>query len=145
MFSMILLAYLNGIAVSIGRVLEARLAMVRGPFVSSAVSHLAAFTVLLALVGTLDGFSYVALLAEVPRSTYISGLSSAAFVVLSSWVIPRIGAMKGILLIVAGQMLCAALVDAAMGRVKSLPMELLGIALIVAGVNILHYAVRRSA
>lgn len=145
MFSMILLAFLNGIAVSVGRVIEARLALARGPVVASAASHLVAFTVLAAIVFATEGFGYLGLLKEVPRSTYISGISSAVFVGLSSWVLPRLGAMKGILLLVAGQMLCAALADAAMGRVKSLPMELLGIALILAGVNILNYAVRRSA
>ena len=100
MFSMILLAYLNGIAVSLGRVVEARLAMARGPFVALFASHFIAFLVLLAVVLPVDGLTYLGLLTEVPRSTYIAGISSAAFVMLSSWVIPRLGAMRGVLLAV---------------------------------------------
>lgn len=145
MFSMILLAYLCGIAASLGRVVEARLAAARGPFVASTASHVAAFLVLAAIVLPTDGLTYLGLLTEVPLSTYLSGIASAALVMLSSWVIPRLGAMKVVLLMVAGQMLCGALVDALMGRVKSLPMELLGIALVLIGVNFLHYGVRRSA
>jgi len=143
MLFMIILAFLNGLAVSAGRVVEARLAKARGAIAASSVSHLVAFAALLSLALLVDGSGHIAILGELPRSSYLAGVASAAFVALSSWALPRVGALRGILLLVAGQMLFGALVDAASGRIKSLPMEILGVVLILAGVNILHYAGRR--
>lgn len=143
MLFMIILAFANGLAVSAGRVVEARLEKARGALAASSVSHLVAFVALLSIALVVDGSGHIAILSELPRSSYLAGVASAAFVALSSWALPRVGALRGILLLVAGQMLFGALVDAAYGRVKSLPMEILGVVLILVGVNILHYAGRR--
>ena len=103
---LILLGLLNGVAVSLSRTLNGRLASARGAMTASLANHLLGFGLL-------------------------GGVLGALFVAISSWAIGRIGALACALLIVTGQLAGGALLDALAGRLAA--SDLLGILLVLAG------------
>ncbi len=63
----------------------------------------------------------------------VRGWLGVLFVAAGSWLIPRIGASMTALLVIAGQMVSGALIDAARGA-EGAPLRALGVAVILAGV-----------
>ena len=126
---LILLGLLNGVAVSLSRTLNGRLASARGAMTASLANHLLGFGLLGALL-ILKGAPWERL-AGLDPWLLLGGVLGALFVAISSWAIGRVGALACALLIVAGQLLGGALLDALAGRLAA--SDLLGILLVLAG------------
>lgn len=129
---LILLGLLNGVAVSLSRTLNGRLASARGAMTASLANHLLGFGLLGALL-ILKGAPWERLagLAGLDPWLLLGGVLGALFVAISSWAIGRVGALACALLIVAGQLAGGALLDALAGRLAG--SDLLGILLVLAG------------
>ena len=128
----ILLALLNGICIGASRAINGRLAQQGGAFAASWWNHLVGFLLLSALLPTLGG-APLAGLADVPATAYLGGVLGALFVAVNSHVLTRLGMMKTTLLVIAGQMLTGILLDRLAGVERSALAQLLGAALILAG------------
>ncbi|MBL0648406.1 DMT family transporter [Aeromonas caviae] len=124
-----LLGLLNGVAVSLSRTLNGRLASARGAMTASLANHLLGFGLLGALL-ILKGAPWERL-AGLDPWLLLGGVLGALFVAISSWAIGRIGALACALLIVTGQLAGGALLDALAGRLAA--SDLLGILLVLAG------------
>ena len=99
---LILLGLLNGVAVSLSRTLNGRLASARGAMTASLANHLLGFGLLGALL-ILKGAPWERL-AGLDPWLLLGGVLGALFVAISSWAIGRVGALACALLIVAGQL-----------------------------------------
>ncbi|WP_081669160.1 DMT family transporter [Photobacterium halotolerans] len=100
----IFLAVLNGICISLSRVLNGRLSLDRTAMFSSYWNHLIGF-IFLSLLVLLVHDSSSSLPQNAPLSAYAGGVIGVLFVAISSLVLPRIGAMRTSLLVISGQML----------------------------------------
>ncbi|MCG2837700.1 DMT family transporter [Photobacterium sp. WH77] len=100
----IFLAVLNGICISLSRVLNGRLSLDRTAMLSSYWNHLIGFIFLSLLVLPVHGSSF-SLPQNAPLSAYAGGVIGVLFVAINSFVLPRIGAMRTSLLVISGQML----------------------------------------
>ncbi|MEL6114927.1 DMT family transporter [Photobacterium sp. SP02] len=100
----IFLAVLNGICISLSRVLNGRLSLDRTAMLSSYWNHLIGFIFLSLLVLLVHGSSF-SLPQNAPLSAYAGGVIGVLFVAINSFVLPRIGAMRTSLLVISGQML----------------------------------------
>ncbi|MDU1142387.1 DMT family transporter [Aeromonas rivipollensis] len=132
---LILLGLLNGVAVSLSRTLNGRLASARGAMTASLANHLLGFGLLGALLilkgAPWERLAGLAGLAGLDPWLLLGGVLGALFVAISSWAIGRVGALACALLIVAGQLAGGALLDALAGRLAG--SDLLGILLVLAG------------
>lgn len=99
---LILLGLLNGVAVSLSRTLNGRLASARGAMTASLANHLLGFG-LLGVLLILKGAPWERL-AGLDPWLLLGGVLGALFVAISSWAIGRIGALACALLIVTGQL-----------------------------------------
>ena len=99
---LILLGLLNGVAVSLSRTLNGRLASARGAMTASLANHLLGFGLLGALL-ILKGAPWERL-AGLDPWLLLGGVLGALFVAISSWAIGRVGALACALLIVTGQL-----------------------------------------
>ncbi|ENY72197.1 hypothetical protein G114_09414 [Aeromonas diversa CDC 2478-85] len=137
---LILLGLLNGVAVSLSRTLNGRLAGARGALMASLANHLLGFGVLGALL-LLTGAPW-GRLAGLDPWLLLGGALGALFVAISSWAIGRVGALACALLIVAGQLVGGALLDALAGRLEA--SDLLGILLVLAGTGLQRWQAGRK-
>ncbi|QXB54761.1 DMT family transporter [Aeromonas sp. FDAARGOS 1415] len=138
---LILLGLLNGVAVSLSRTLNGRLASARGALMASLANHLLGFGLLGALL-LLTGAPW-GRLAGLDPWLLLGGALGALFVAISSWAIGRVGALACALLIVAGQLVGGALLDALAGRLGA--SDLLGTLLVLAGAGLQRWqAVRKN-
>lgn len=128
-----LLALGNGILVVLTRLINARL----GQFVSwsgaSIWNHLVGFAVLAVFIlvrpaGQLEG------LMTVPVYLFLGGLIGAGYVALNNWILPKIGAAHGTILVIAGQIGIGTIIEVVRGQVTNLPLTLTGITLVLIGV-----------
>ncbi|WP_262110888.1 DMT family transporter [Aeromonas sp. Marseille-Q5825] len=138
---LILLGLLNGVAVSLSRTLNGRLASARSAMTASLANHLLGFGLLGALL-ILKGAPWERL-AGLDPWLLLGGVLGALFVAISSWAIGRIGALACALLIVAGQLLGGALLDALAGRLAA--SDLLGILLVLAGAALQRWQAGKPA
>ncbi|NAW87075.1 DMT family transporter [Photobacterium halotolerans] len=106
----IFLAVLNGICISLSRILNGRLSLSRTALLSSYWNHLIGFIFLSLLVLLVHGNSF-ALPQNVPFSAYAGGAIGVLFVAINSLVLPKIGAMRTSLLVISGQMLVGVLLS----------------------------------
>jgi len=136
MYFYVLLAFSNGLIIALARVVNARLGESKGPMKASFWNHLVGFLVLLILVLATTGVTFSYSLRNIPAPAYFGGVIGACFVALSSFVMPKIGATRTILLIISGQMITASVIDLMMNSIRSFPAQLLGVALILLGIAI---------
>lgn len=105
-----LLAFFNGIVVSTGRSLNGQLSASLGPLKTSFWNHLVGFAfismILIASTGFVMNFP-----AEMPFFAYAGGVFGALFVVISSFVFPRLGAMSSAVLVISGEMVASLFLD----------------------------------
>jgi len=110
MSAFFLLAIVQGFVIGISRTFYGRLSENIGPFKASVSAHIVGFvflTIAIPLVG--EKFLYVGL--TLPGYAYLGGVFGAFFVVVSSYVFPRIGAMNAALFVISGQMITAVFLD----------------------------------
>jgi len=72
--------------------------------------------------------------SEAPVFTYLGGFFGVLFVAVNSYVLPRIGTMKTVLLVISGQMISGVLMDFQRGTLVSTLVRFFGVAIIVLGV-----------
>ena len=106
----VFIGLLNGIVVGTSRTVYGRLSSYVGPFNASVWAHVVglAFLTLLILISG-QPFYYPSNVA--PLAAYLGGFFGALFVVVSSYVFPRLGAVKAALFVISGQMITAVIFD----------------------------------
>ncbi len=71
----------------------------------------------------------------VPISLYGAGILVALSMAINIFVLPRLGATKSVLLVLAGDLIVSTLVDSQQGHIRSLCAAVIGIALLFAGIT----------
>lgn len=132
MTTAILFALLAGILVSLSRQLNGRLALSTSALIASFWNHAVGFAVLTVL-GLLIGGLWPQGALDAPWYAYLGGTIGVIFVASGSWLIARIGAINTAMLVIGGQMVSGVLLDIARGATDNLPLSILGVALIIAG------------
>lgn len=141
MIILILLGLLNGVAVSLSRTLNGRLATARGALGASLANHLLGFLLLGAMLLVM-GAPWQRLAGMDPW-LLVGGVLGALFVAISSWAINRVGALACALLIITGQLVGGVALDALAGRLGWA--DLLGAALVLVGAWLQRLASVRQA
>jgi len=128
----ILLALSNGLLVTFSRMVNARLGKAINPAGASVWNH---------LTGTLAMGAAVLFMGTrgirlegLPFYVYCGGLIGGVYVTISNYLIPKIGASKATVLMIAGQIILAAVLDILRGVLQRPLLALGGIILIIAGV-----------
>ena len=136
MFLLVTAALVNGVIICLSVVSNARLQAKIGPFKASFINHLLGCALLLVVVFALTpkaalhfGFRII------PIVFYCGGVISAVFVAFYSYVAPRIGILRTVVLIISGQMLTAAALDVTKGLSFA---QIAGMLLILIGVAVLY-------
>ncbi|WP_394827792.1 DMT family transporter [Pendulispora albinea] len=141
------LAILNGVIIGTSRALNGQLSIELGPFKASFWNHAIGFAFLTIILFAMGGPVFEGAsggswaVSGAPGFTYLGGLFGALFVAVNSYVLPRIGAIKTVLLVISGQMITGVLIDAKGGAGLSTLAQLAGVALILLGV----YLAKRSS
>jgi bacterial/archaeal transporter family-2 protein len=138
MLGAVLIALAGGAAVGMSRSINGRLTMDRGAFTASAWNHWIGFLLLTVYVLLLHRVG-LPMLSAVPPVYFVGGVIGAFFVVISSYVFPRIGAARSGLLIIGGQMITGLLIDLTRGTTQFHPGQLAGVSLILAGIYLTRY------
>jgi len=133
MIDYILLAILNGAVIGISRAINGRLSLAIGPFKASFWNHIIGFLFLASMLIVTGRFSFD-VTTDIPIFTYLAGFFGALFVAVNSYVLPRVGATKAVLLVISGQMICSVLIDYKSGNILSILAQFFGVAIILLGV-----------
>jgi transporter family-2 protein len=131
--SMIALALLAGVLVSLSRQINGRLSLATSPMASSFWNHIVGFGILTVIALIFGGLWPADGPPDPPLLAYISGTIGVIFIAASSWLITRIGAVNTALMIIAGQMVSGVVLDAANGIAGTTWMRGAGVAMIIAG------------
>lgn len=135
----VIIALIGGASLGINRVFLGRLGSGIGAPGASVVNHLGgAIFIFFILIITGTQFD-LPRFTSAPIYAYVGGIIGAMFVASVSWLIPRAGVMKTTLLLIAGQLFISTMMDFFLGRIKSIPMALLGLCLIFTGALIGEY------
>jgi len=133
MWIFIALALVNGVCISLSRIINGRLGQAKQAFYASFCNHWVGFIFLtLALLlwgGIGKGFNNPA-----PWIAYLGGIMGACFVAINSFILPRTGALQAALLIIGGQMLTGVIVDQLSPTRPAAGPVLLGCGLIIVGI-----------
>ena len=131
---MIAVALANGMLVVTSRMINARLGREVTPAGASVWNHVtgaATMGILVLFMGRQD-----IAFANIPVIAYLGGVIGAGYVTVSNFIIPKIGASKATVLMIAGQIALAALIDSLRGILTHPPTTIAGIALIILGVSL---------
>ena len=131
---LIMLALSNGVLVVLARMFNARLGREIGPAGASVWNHFTGFLVMAVFVLVLKG--EYSNLAEIPLYAYLGGFIGAIYVTISNFLIPKIGASKATVLMIAGQITLATVIDFLSGKIASPLITAAGIILIISGVYV---------
>ncbi|SMC62013.1 DMT family transporter [Rhizobium sp. RU36D] len=139
MLTSVILALAGGAAVGMSRSLNGRLTMDKGAFSASFWNHFIGFALLTVYIGLMhrDG---LALLAATPAWAFCGGVIGAAFVALSSYVFPRLGANRSALLIIGAQMITGLAIDYLRGTAAFHIGQPIGVGLIILGVYLTRFS-----
>lgn len=129
---MILLAFFNGLLVVTTRVINAKLGLYVSGAGASFWNHFVGWLFLMLIVPILSGGGVVEL-GGIPLYLYLGGLIGAGYVVINNIVIPKVGATRATILIIAGQIVLGTWIDVVNGRISNLSMTLFGITLLIMG------------
>ncbi|POZ63678.1 hypothetical protein C2I19_01895 [Chromobacterium alticapitis] len=141
---LMLLALANGLCIAASRAINGKLAQSRGAMSASFWNHLGGFLFLSLLL--IVGSAACRLPWQAPGMAWLGGVMGALFVAINSIALPRLGIMKTTLLVIAGQMISGVLIDHVSGpSARSAPLQLVGIALILAGLYLSKRGQERSA
>jgi len=133
MLGYILLAILNGVNIGASRALNGRLSIEVGPFKASFWNHIVGFLLLTAALLAMKSMKFD-MASGAPIFTYLGGFLGALFVAVNSYVLPRIGVVRTVLLVISGQMITGVLIDCRRGISMSTLAQFFGVAIIVLGV-----------
>jgi len=129
----ILLAFFNGILIVVNRVLNAKLGLYLSATGASFWNHSVGFVTLTLLVPFYNDSSNIET-TGIPYYLFLGGIVGACYVGISSFILPKIGATKTTVLVVAGQIIVGTIFDILLGNIVSINTTLLGILLVIIGV-----------
>lgn len=141
----LLLALATGAGVAVMTVFNSRLGLLLGgPFWAATVSFSVALgVVLLTAFGSRQPAPLVANLSAAPWWLWTGGAFSATFIVVSTWLAPRLGVALTLATILVGQLLAAVVVDhyGLFGGnvIRMSPVRLIGVAMLLAGIILLRW------
>jgi transporter family-2 protein len=127
------LAIFNGILIGSSRAINGRLGVSIGAFGASFWNHMIGFA-LLSLLLMAMGQLQPDLPVGAPFRVYLGGFFGAFFVAVNSFVFPKLGATHTTLLVIAGQMVSAVLLDYRGNALLSIIPRLLGVSIILVGI-----------
>lgn len=137
---LIFVAILGGISLGVNRSLMGIVGKNQGSIESSVINHLSGALFLVFLVlGMTDPFE-VADLKTVPLFAFVGGIIGAFFVIIISFVLPKIGVLKTSVLLISGQVLFSTIIDLLSGSLKSVSSAVIGVILILSGVALGFYS-----
>ncbi len=140
----IALGFFNGLMIGLSRVVNSRLGQFVGSLASSVWNHVVGLVVLLTLSLFITGLHEWDKLLHTPWYFWTGGLMGALFVTFNSYLIPKIGAFRSIILIVAGEMIGSAILDFIEGKNESLATSLMGATLIILGVSVKMFEKKKN-
>lgn len=144
-FFLILIAVLGGVSLGINRSLMGIVGKRLGSIESSVINHLSGAIFLILLVLAAPFAFDISILKSVPSFAYLGGIVGAFFVIIISFVIPRIGVLKTSILLISGQVLFSTIIDLVNGNLRSIPNAAIGVVLILSGVLIGFYNKKRAS
>jgi len=133
MIGFVTLALLGGVLVGLSRQLNGRLALSTTALMASFWNHVVGFVILCATLMAAPTL-WPETMAGVPLWAWFGGWVGVVFVASGSWLILRIGAAATAVLVIAGQMVFGVILDLWQAVERNLALDLLGVALILAGV-----------
>lgn len=127
-------AILNGVIIGLSRALNGRLGIGVGVLRASLWNHIVGFAFLtLLLISLSSDFSWQ-FYPAIPPGAFFGGVIGAIFVAANSYVFPKLGAARTILMVTSGQLMFGVLLDYKTGQEFSTVMQLIGIGVILLGV-----------
>ncbi|RAW93679.1 DMT family transporter [Photorhabdus laumondii] len=112
MLILIFIAFLNGIFIAATRTINGQLSVSMGSFGASLWNHIGGFFLLTVILTLLSSWQWNKWdFNAIPTAAYMGGVFGALFVAVSSYIFPKLGAMNAAVLVIAGQMLSAVLLD----------------------------------
>lgn len=141
----LLLALVTGAGVSLMATFNARLGLLLGgPFWAAAAQFTVALTVVLAVtLATRQPGPVTEGVGGAPWWLWTGGIFSAAFIVVSTWLTPRLGVALTLATIIVGQLSAALVVDhfGLFGGtvIRVSPTRIAGVALLLAGIALLRW------
>ncbi len=136
---LLLFACLAGMLLGVNRSLLGTIGNSLGPKRASLVNHASGFIFIIILMLFMGESLNVSSMPNIPIEAYLGGVIGAGFVIITSFVIPKIGVLKTSMIFISGQMTCGVLIDFLIGNLKDLPSTLLGLFLILIGVSLNFY------
>lgn len=134
MLFFVMIALVNGVCIVTSRTLNGVLAQSKNAFYASLINHIVGF-LFLSLVLIFQHELFVVDLSEIPYIAFVGGIIGAFFVVINSYVLPKLGVTLTTLLAISGQVVSGFVLDVINGHVgSSLTLQLVGLLLIIAGV-----------
>ncbi|SFR33298.1 transporter family-2 protein [Yoonia tamlensis] len=128
-----LLALCAGLLVGLSRQINGRLALSTSAMESSFWNHLVGF-LFISLIALLAGGLFASNPGQSPWWAYLGGPIGVIFIAAGSWLIPRIGAARTAIMIIAGQMTSGVVLDILRGASGDTAARVIGVLLILAGV-----------
>ncbi len=129
----IAIALLNGLLISTSRVINGQLATKINPLKASFFNHVIGFLILSIIITLFGQWSNLHAF-PVSFSSLAGGFFGALFVSISSYVFPRLGALKTAILIIAGQLISALILDWLIHYITPSLLQYLGVVVILIGV-----------
>ena len=129
---MILLAFFNGFLIVTTRVVNAKLGLHVAGTGAAIWNHFVGFLFLAPIVPFLKGGTLIDI-GRIPFYLFLGGIIGAGYVAINNSVIPRIGATKATILVIAGQIIFGTIIDVANERITNLSIAILGISLVLLG------------
>ncbi|WP_186645406.1 DMT family transporter [Fluviispira vulneris] len=123
------LAILNGMIININRIINGQLSTKVGALKASFWNHIVGFIFLTIIVFILGDWFIIN--EKIPKFAYFGGVFGAFFVAISSFVIPRIGAMNTTILMICGQIITAVFIDIQLSGKYPSYMQITGIIFIL--------------
>ncbi|UTM59646.1 DMT family transporter [Photobacterium sp. CCB-ST2H9] len=135
MMTFLFVAMLNGVMIGTARTINGQLSVSLGAFRASLWNHIVGLIFLTVILVLSMGTDWqLSAFGNVPVWAYLGGVFGALFVAVSSYIFPRLGAMKAAIFVIAGQMLSAVVIDClSRGEVPGL-YRVLGACLILSGI-----------
>ena len=129
---MILLALFNGLLIVTTRIINAKLGLHISGAGAAFWNHVVGF-LFLALIMSLFTKGGDINLGEIPFYLFLGGIVGASYVAINSFVMPRIGATKATVLVIAGQIVLGTIIDISNGKISNINITIIGISLVILG------------
>lgn len=112
---LVMLGLLNGVLISLARIINGRLSSYKGAFYSSWINHLGGFVLLTFLLFAVQGMPIA--IGSIPSYLFLGGIIGGLYVGLNSFVVIRIGVTMSTLLVISGQLIVSVFIDMWLGKV----------------------------